>query len=270
MADHGHSHDGGDHSHAQPQSHSHGGQPCHGHGPPQTPQSAAFPPIDPVAQSQIDSDFVPADLALHPNTHTATCAHHKLEKCDSCDVDYVNTNRLARILVNNPALLCPPPNNVINQKLSELVRTTKDEGNALFKAGKPQEALPRYNAAAAYAMQRPPWEPNGLFREELTTVISNRSAVYLELKDYISALADAETVIAVRRNWPKGHFRKSKALMGLGRLQEAADALKLGLSYEPVNKELLGFLDDIERKMQELAEKRKAGKQDAPPDTPAS
>lgn len=72
-------------------------------------------------------------------------------------------------------------------------------------------------------------------REELTTVVSNRSAAYYDVQDYVSALADAETVIAIRRNWSKGHFRKAKALLGLHRLQESADAIRLGLSFEPHN-----------------------------------
>lgn len=72
-------------------------------------------------------------------------------------------------------------------------------------------------------------------REELSAAISNRSAAYCEMRDYLSALTDAETVIAIRRNWNKGHFRKAKALLGFGRLQDAADAIRLGLDYEPTN-----------------------------------
>lgn len=72
-------------------------------------------------------------------------------------------------------------------------------------------------------------------REELSTVISNRSAAYLDKRDYAAGLADAEAVIAVRRNWSKGHFRKAKALVGLHRYDEAADAVKLGLAFEPTN-----------------------------------
>lgn len=70
-------------------------------------------------------------------------------------------------------------------------------------------------------------------REELSTVISNRSAAYFDKHDYVSALADAETVISIRRNWGKGHFRKAKALLGLGRLREAADSVRRGLDYDP-------------------------------------
>ena len=72
-------------------------------------------------------------------------------------------------------------------------------------------------------------------REELSTVISNRSAAYFDMHDFVSALADAETVIAIRRNWGKGHFRKAKALLGLNRLKEAADAVRLGLDFDPAS-----------------------------------
>jgi translocation protein SEC72 len=105
----------------------------------------------------------------------------------------------------------------------------------LFKSANYPTAIARYTTAAAVAVSRPPWESNQLMCEELSTVISNRSAAYFESRDYISALADAEIVIQVRRKWSKGHFRKAKALLGLSRTKEAADSVKLGLSFEPTN-----------------------------------
>ncbi|KAJ2926266.1 hypothetical protein H1R20_g10827, partial [Candolleomyces eurysporus] len=230
MADHSHSHAPGEDC-----SHNHG------------PQSPGIPQPDPAAQALIDADFVPTPLALHPDPHTAVCSPHKLEKCDKCNVDFVNTNRLAKLLVANPSLLCPPPNNVVSQQLSQM---------ALFKSGQAGPALGRYTAAAQLAVQRPPWEANQFMREELSTVISNRSAAYFDLGDYISALADAEAVISLRRNWPKGHFRKAKALLGMHKTKEAAESVRLGLSFEPQNSELLTFLNDIEKMQQKLEEKR--------------
>jgi translocation protein SEC72 len=106
---------------------------------------------------------------------------------------------------------------------------------ALFKKGQHAQAISRYTMAANIAIQRPPWEAQQFMREEISTVISNRSAAYLESGDYIAALIDADTVISLRRNWSKGHFRKAKALLCLGRLDEAKDAVRLGLSYEPLN-----------------------------------
>lgn len=90
--------------------------------------------------------------------------------------------------------------------------------------------------AANIAVQRPSWEAQQLVREELSTVLSNRSAAFLEARDYIGALVDAETVIQLRRPWSKGHFRKARALLKLDRFQEAREAIQLGLSFEPDNK----------------------------------
>lgn len=106
---------------------------------------------------------------------------------------------------------------------------------ALFKRGNASQAITKYTNAASLAIQRPPWEASQVMREELTTAVSNRSAAYCDTRDYLSALADAETVIAIRRNWTKGHFRKAKALLGLGRLRDASDAIRLGLDFEPTS-----------------------------------
>ena len=71
--------------------------------------------------------------------------------------------------------------------------------------------------------------------EELSTVLSNRSAAYAANGDYVGSLVDADVVIQLKRPWSKGHFRKAKALVGLGCLQEAKEAIQLGLSFEPTN-----------------------------------
>ncbi|KAF5384594.1 hypothetical protein D9757_007470 [Collybiopsis confluens] len=228
------------HTHAPGESHS------HSHGPPQ-PQQVALPPPDPALQALIEADFRPISLALSSDNSALLCEPHKLEKCSSCNSDYINLNRLAKILAANPNLKAPPPANVISKNLSQAVNNTKEEGNAFYKMHKHKEAISRYTMAASIAVQRPPWESNQLMREELSTVLSNRSASFCESHDYISALADAETVISIRRNWSKGHFRKSKALVGLGSLGEAAEALQVGLAFEPNNTELGAFFTDIEK-----------------------
>ncbi|KIM44787.1 hypothetical protein M413DRAFT_442748, partial [Hebeloma cylindrosporum] len=242
-------------------SHSHSHAPGEEHSHSHAPQSPQSPTPDPALQALIDQDFVPSNLVLATEGTVALCADHKLEKCDPCNLDFAVTNRLSRLLVANPNLLCPPPSNIVSQKLSQAVQTTKEEGNTLFKAGQTQQAIARYTAAASLATQRPPWEANQFMREELSTAISNRSAAYFDLRDYVSALADAETVIAIRRNWSKGHFRKAKALLGLGRFREAAEAVRLGLDFEPTSNELINFLADIERVEQKLEEKRLLARQ---------
>jgi len=162
------------------------------------------------------------------------------------NLDFTGLNRLTKLLVTNPNIRCPPPPNVVSQKLSGAINNTKEEGNTLFKAKQYEKAIQRYTMAAHIAVQRPPWEMNQVMREELSTILSNRSAAFLEAGDYLSALVDSETVIQLKRPWSKGHFRKARALMALEEYQEAREAINLGLSFEPKNAEMNGFLSEIE------------------------
>lgn len=72
-------------------------------------------------------------------------------------------------------------------------------------------------------------------REELSTLLSNRAAAYIADKDYIGALTDAEVVTQIKRPWGKGHFRKARALVELGRYEDAKEAVLLGLAFEPTS-----------------------------------
>ncbi|XP_034543856.1 STI1-like protein [Notolabrus celidotus] len=53
----------------------------------------------------------------------------------------------------------------------------------------------------------------------------NRSYCYLCLEQYSSALTDARRSIRLAPDWPKGHFRKGCALMGLKRYIRAEEAM---------------------------------------------
>jgi translocation protein SEC72 len=93
----------------------------------------------------------------------------------------------------------------------------------------------RYTQAAGFAMQRAPWEAQQLLREELSTVLSNRSAAHFENGDLVSAITDADAVIQLKKPWSKGHFRKAKALIALGLLSQAKEAVQYGLQFDPTN-----------------------------------
>ncbi|PBK99012.1 hypothetical protein ARMGADRAFT_1007642 [Armillaria gallica] len=228
------------HTHAPGETHS------HSHAPPQQQQRPIPPPPDPVLQALIDAQFSPVDLTV-TDANLLLCPPHSLPVCADCDVDYSKTNFLSRLLTQNPNIKVPPPGQVVNKQLSAAVTSIKEDGNKLYKTPDYPQAIQRYTAAAVAACQRAPWENNNVLREELSTVLSNRSAAYAGAHDWISALADAEAVIQIRKNWAKGHLRKAKALRGLAKLDEAQDAVAFGLTYEPDNKELLEYSADLEK-----------------------
>jgi translocation protein SEC72 len=95
----------------------------------QMQEQQLLPRPDPVMQAVIEADFSPVDLTLDSTNTAALCASHSHEKCDECDIDYVQLNRLSKVLTANPKLPFPPPPHVINQKLSQIVNQTKEEGN---------------------------------------------------------------------------------------------------------------------------------------------
>lgn len=105
-------------------------------GQPRPPQMMLPPQPDPVMQARIDADFRPADIAVGgPGHGFAFCNKHKLEKCSDCNVDFIGLNRISKILIANPNLRCPPPSNVVQQKLSQAVTNTKEEGNVRTVSG---------------------------------------------------------------------------------------------------------------------------------------
>lgn len=218
------------------------------------PQMIVQPPPDPVLQAVIDADFKPMNLKLGGPDGTFVLSGANSEEVDEENgLDFTRLNRLSKLLATNPNLRCPPPPTVISQKLSQVINGTKEEGNvrlslsrhcyqtfrlhaqSMFKAKKYELALQRYTMAASIAVQRPLWESNQVMREELATVLSNRSVTFLEAGDFLSALVDAEHVINLKRQWNKGHFRKAKALIALQEYEEARDAVNVGLQFEPKN-----------------------------------
>ncbi|XP_034394397.1 hsp70-Hsp90 organizing protein 1-like isoform X2 [Cyclopterus lumpus] len=65
----------------------------------------------------------------------------------------------------------------------------------------------------------------------------NRSCCYWCLERYEPALADAHRSIQLAPDWPKGHFRKGCALMGLKRFSEAEAAMQQVLRLDESCKE---------------------------------
>ena len=93
-------------------------------------RAPVMPTPDPVMQAIIEASFVPVDIALGPPDNvSALCAAHSLEKCSECDVDFAPLNRISKLLHMNPTLRCPPPPQMVTQKLTQAITQMKDEGN---------------------------------------------------------------------------------------------------------------------------------------------
>ncbi|CAJ0913266.1 4209_t:CDS:10, partial [Entrophospora sp. SA101] len=76
---------------------------------------------------------------------------------------------------------------------------------------------------------------------------SNRSASYASLKQYDDALKDADKTIELKKRLAKSIIiRKGAALHGMGRLEEARETYKEGLTHDPNNQQLKKALEEVE------------------------
>jgi tetratricopeptide (TPR) repeat protein len=111
----------------------------------------------------------------------------------------------------------------------ELAERAKDEGNALFQAGKTEEAILLYNQAIDLDPD------NHLY-------YSNRSAAHMKNDSKSKALHDAEKCVALAPTWPKGYARLGAAQQALKRFDAAVDTFKKGLELDATNQALWSAL----------------------------
>ena len=90
-----------------------------------------------------------------------------------------------------------------------------------------------YTMAANIAASRDLWENSQIMRDELALVLCNRSAAHLSIGEPEQALLDATLVVQLKAPWGKGHFRRAKALVALGRYREARGTAATALQFEP-------------------------------------
>ncbi|KAF0979213.1 hypothetical protein FDP41_001556 [Naegleria fowleri] len=109
----------------------------------------------------------------------------------------------------------------------------KNQGNQALKEGKDEEAVKLYSKGLGV-------EPNH------HVLLSNRAAVYLKLSKFHDALQDAIKCTEVQPSFSKGFLRKGQALYGLGRLEEAFEALTNGLKLEPNNEQIKNLMKEVE------------------------
>ncbi|CAK8676814.1 unnamed protein product [Clavelina lepadiformis] len=105
------------------------------------------------------------------------------------------------------------------------VTDLKNKGNAALQKNNIKEAISLYSQAIGIDSKN-------------HVLYSNRSAAYAKQKKYVEALEDAEKVIQLKPEWPKGYSRKGSALEFLNRFEEAKLAYEEGLKYDSDNEQL--------------------------------
>uniref|UniRef100_A0A096LQJ9 RRM domain-containing protein n=1 Tax=Poecilia formosa TaxID=48698 RepID=A0A096LQJ9_POEFO len=162
-------------------------------------------------------------------TKAALIAQRKLEQKPKSDKkDKKKTPEKEKSKIKQDSVVPSAPSAEDNIKISTDLAII---GNKFASTGDYSMAVKYFTDAIKYN----PKEFNRLF--------GNRSFCFEKMQEYEKALTDAELALSVSPGWVKGLFRKGKALAGLKRYKEAADAfrdvLKRESSYAEAAQELM-------------------------------
>jgi len=106
----------------------------------------------------------------------------------------------------------------------------KNAGNRAFAQGKYDVAVQCYTEAIEILSDN-------------HVLYSNRSAAYMQLKNWEKALEDAEKCIQLDSDFPKGHFRKGQILMEINKKDEALASLVAARDLAPKDEEILATIE---------------------------
>lgn len=88
----------------------------------------------------------------------------------------------------------------------------------------------------------------------LCILYANRSCAYSNIRSFKAALIDAEEIMKLRHDWPKGCLRKADALIGLCLYESAIEIIQKGLTLEPDSNVLRRKLIKAKAFMQDKAD----------------
>ena len=116
------------------------------------------------------------------------------------------------------------------------------EGRKLYGLGKYAEAIVAFTKGL---------EDAGTAYDDLATLHSNRSACYMQLKDFVKAEEDGESCTTLKPSWGKGWSRLGTAKMARAKYLEAAAAFEKAYEVESESA-------DLKRRYREDAQKARA------------
>ncbi|MCJ1314371.1 hypothetical protein MMC25_008053 [Agyrium rufum] len=194
--------------------------------------------LDPTSKA-VSAPSLPNDSALNDEL-TALNAAHKM---------------LLRLSSPNQV---PPPPLPVDPKLSAAIQKMREQGNAVFRkaANSPassntftqhlNEAIRLYSYGLDMALQRPPWEPSAMVRDEVSTMLSNRAQAQMMLQNWPEGAADAEVSVEMKRvGNAKAWWRRGRCLCEMGRWEDAKAWTEKALEIEGDEAELTGLLAEI-------------------------
>ncbi|KAI1079077.1 TPR-like protein [Whalleya microplaca] len=152
----------------------------------------------------------------------------------------------------------------------EVASDFKERGNECFRARRWADAKEFYTKGvlvlAAEERKRARGEPSdppasddeiAAQKAVLESLYGNRAACHLELRNYRSCWLDGAAALRLNDANIKAYYRSAKALLAVGRIEQADDACARGLAIDAANGPLRAVAKDIVKASEERAAKQK-------------
>ncbi|KAI0470797.1 TPR-like protein [Xylariaceae sp. FL0804] len=197
--------------------------------------------------SDLDT-FTLLPLHMDPATKSISSSSSTTTPSRTLAAELSQLNALHRaLLALETASQVPPPPVPVAPKRSANIAKLRDSGNAEHRRGRHAEAARFYGLGLQMALTRPPWEPQGLVREEAASLYANRAQARMALGDWPAGASDAEASVEAKRvGNAKAWWRRGRCLVEMGRLAEARDWVGRGLEMEGEEGELVALLREID------------------------
>lgn len=134
-----------------------------------------------------------------------------------------------------------------------VAKARKEEGNHLFKEGKAKLALKRFEkvkSLVSYIGSATDEQKSGAKELEQTALL-NKTACYMQLKDWQTLLKECDSFLKDNPNHPKALFRKAKALSETMEWEEAQKLLIRCSELAPADQAVKKELQVLRCKMQD-------------------
>jgi tetratricopeptide (TPR) repeat protein len=133
----------------------------------------------------------------------------------------------------------------------------KEEGNTLFREGKPEEALERYREAVALSPTREGEGDVAGFAAHRAAFHSNAAACLLSLGRFEECIEECDLALDLDETYTKAALRRAQALEGLEKWADAIEDYEDLLSHDPGNRAVRARLEAAREKEKAHAEKMK-------------
>ena len=219
--------------------------------------SSGVQPLPLAAMSRLHSfnllpiTIDPATKALSLSSSSSSHSHIPTELPESLTKITGTHRQLLSVEAPNQI---PPPPQLVHPKRSAQVTKLRESANASYKKEAYPEAIRLYSLAIQMATDRPPWEPAGLVREELSVLYGNRSQAHMGMRSWVEGANDAQVSVkckAVANE--KGWWRRGKCLTEMGRWEDALLWVEKGLKFEEYKDE--GELGKLAKEIRERVDR---------------